>query len=246
LTDHPVFIPTSEGPVGGIVSEPDGECCAAIVLLAGYGRPARSGVNSFWTRMARSLAELGVVALRTDYCREGETLPIGEGGSGQIWKRDLDLHLLEQVAVWFRGRVGNIPLLLAGSCSGARLAIELAGREPDAVAGTFLIVPYLRALAQPGREGSAESGALNAVDSLVVDCLQASLGRSPGWILTGERDSPDVSMLTRLIGSTPHELDVELVPGVALHLLDQPYLQDEVSARLMARVSDVLAATARQ
>jgi hypothetical protein len=245
MTDHPVLIATSEGPVGGIVSEPPREARAGLILLQGYGRPARSGVNGFWARLARSTAELGVVTLRFDYSREGETLPIGEGGSGQIWKRDLDLLLLEQVTAWFRGRVGSIPLLLAGACSGARLAIELSGRDPDAMAGSFLIVPYLRALAQPGREGIAESKELGEVDPLVVDCLRASLERFPVWILVGELDSPDVSTLKHLIGHTPHEFEIEVAPSVALHLLDQPHLQCAVADWLVTRVTSRSSADSR-
>jgi len=75
VTDHAVLIPTSEGPVGGIVSEPRGEPRAGLVLLPGYGRPARSGINSFWSRIARDLAARGAAVLRVDYSREGETLP---------------------------------------------------------------------------------------------------------------------------------------------------------------------------
>jgi dienelactone hydrolase len=244
LTDHAILIPTEEGAVGGIVSEPDHEQRAALILLPGYGRPARSGVNAFWTRTARACAELGLVTLRTDYSREGETLPIGEGGSGQIWKRDLDLHILRQVVPWFRRRAGDMPLLLAGSCSGARLAIEHAGSEPDAVAETFLIVPHLKALAQPGSEGAAQSAGLDAIDPLVVGRMRAILARAPSWILVGESDSPDVPTLQRLVGPTPHPLEVEVVPGTALHLLDQPHLQDEVARRLVARLSRALAVAA--
>ncbi len=230
--------------MGGIVSEPDGERRAALIVLPGLGRAARSGVNSFWTRTARALAELGIVVLRFDYSREGETLPLGEGGGGQIWKRDLDLRLLRQVAPWFRERAGNTPLMLVGACSGARLVIELAGREPDAVAETFLIVPYLSALAQPGMEGVSEPGELETVDPLVVDCFRTMLERASSWVLVGERDSPDIPALTHQIGQTPHELEVEVVPSVALHLLDQPHLQGEAGSRLMARVSSSLAASA--
>lgn len=236
MTDHPVLIPTSEGPVGGIVSEPPGETRAALMLLQGYGRPARSGVNAFWTRLARSTAELGLVTLRFDYSREGETLPIGEGGSGQRWKADLDLRLLEQVATWFRARIQGAPLLLAGSCSGARMAIEFAGRQPQAIAGTFLVVPYLKAFAQPDGEGVAEFEELDPVDPSVVGCMNAILTHAPCWVLVGENDDPNLARLERSLGPTSHELTVEVLPSVALHLLDQPPLQQEVSRWLQARL----------
>jgi hypothetical protein len=232
MSDHPVLIPTSEGPVGGIVSEPRGEARAALILLSAYGRPARSGVNAFWTRLARAAAELGF-----DCSREGETLPIGEGGSGQRWRAELDLRLLDQVAAWFRERTEDAPLHLAGSCSGARMAIEFAGRDPEAVAGIFLVVPYLKTLAQPDREGSTELlEEVDPVDPVVVDCIEAILTHFPCWILVGEHDAPDLPLLQRLLGPTSHDLEVEVVPNTTLHLLDQPDLQQEVGSRLLARL----------
>jgi dienelactone hydrolase len=240
MTDHPVFVPTSEGPVGGIVSEPQAEARAALILLPAYGRPARSGVNAFWTRLARAAAELGFITLRYDCSREGETLPIGEGGSGQKWRADLDLRLLDQVAAWFRERIEGGPLFLAGSCSGARMAIEFAGRQPQAIAGTFLVVPYLKTLAQPDREGSAELlQDLDPVDPLVVDCMNAILTHAPCSIVVGENDDPDLARLQRSLSSTPHALDLKTVPSVALHLLDRPHLQQEVSRWLLARLSNI-------
>jgi len=238
LIDHPVLIPTPEGPVGGVVSEPAGERRAALVLLSGYGRPARSGVNSFWTHTARALAARGVVVLRVDYSREGETLPIGEGGSGQRWKRDLDLSLLERVVPWFGERTTPLPLLLAGSCFGARLAIEIAGCDPGVV-GTFLIAPYLRSLAEPEEEGSSPEEGTAPLDPLVVDCFKALLARGTSWILLGEHDKTDVGLLRRLVGPTAHRLEVEVVPGATLHLLDLPQLQRQTSSRLLARVGRV-------
>jgi dienelactone hydrolase len=245
MTDHPVLIPTSKGAVGGIVSEPEADARAALLLLSGYGRPARSGINSFWTRTARSLAAQGVVVLRIDYSREGETLPIGQGGSGLTWKRDLDLRLVEQVASWFRGRVGGTPLLLVGACSGARLAIELAGRDPAAVEGTFFITPYIKDLAEierrlGGYAGGLQPGDPGALDPRVVECFRRILTHGPSWVLVGELDDPDLPQLQRHLGPTPHHLEVEVVPNHALHLLDQPQIQDEAGSRLLARIAAVV------
>jgi pimeloyl-ACP methyl ester carboxylesterase len=241
MTDRPVLIPTAEGAVGGIVSAPPAEPRAAMVLLPGYGRPARSGANSFWTRVARSLADLGVLTLRVDYSREGETIPIGVGGSGQAWKRDLDLRLLDQVLSWYRRRLGaDVTLFLGGACSGGRLAIELAGRHPEAVAETFLVVPYLRSLPRLGTEGTAEATDLDPVDPAVVDCMRRMLARGPCWTLTGEKDDFDLFELRRRLGATPHELQIEVAPDVILHFLDQPHLQETTERWLLARVGAVL------
>ena len=57
MSDHPVFVPTSSGPVGGIVTEPDGRLRAAAVILEGVGG-RRFGVNRVLTRTAWALAHL--------------------------------------------------------------------------------------------------------------------------------------------------------------------------------------------
>ena len=238
MTDHPVLIPTSEGPVGGIVSEPSHPARAAVVLLPNYGRPARSGINSFWTRMARSLAELGLVVLRMDYSREGETLPIGENVRGQVPTRTLDRELVRQAMAWFRARLDGLDLMLAGSCTGGRGVIDYAGYAPEEIVRTFLLVPHLRAL---GGDGGEDERADDAVGPDVVECLRATLDHAPSWMLLGEHDNQDVALLRRRLGPTAHELEVEVVPDVALHNLDQPNLQTEAGSRLTARIAEALA-----
>jgi dienelactone hydrolase len=244
VSDHPVLIPTSKGAVGGIVSEPDAESRAALIFFPAGGRPARSGINSFLTRMARTLAERGVVVLRVDRAREGETLPIGEGEGGQIWRKEVDLVLLSRVLTWFRERLPGLDLYLAGHCSGGRAAVELAGRSPDAVAGTFPIVPHLRVFQGDSprfSEAAGEFADREAVDPSMVERYRATLERAPSWILVGEHDTPDISMLKRMLGPTANPLEVEVVPGAALHLLDQPDIQDQTQRRLLARIDAALA-----
>ena len=236
MTDHPVLIPTSEGAVGGIVSEPDGEPRAALMLLPGVGRPARSGINSFWARLARSLAAQGLVVLRYDCSREGETLPIGEGGSGQVWRRDLERRLLSEVSRWFHERTGH-ELLLVGACSGAFLAIELAGCWTEGVAGIFLIVPHLKPPAEPDTPLDSE-----AIEPELLRGFRQMAKRGPSWILIGEDDFHlrDVPPLRRQLGAVAG-LEVEVVPGIALHMLDHANVQAEVRERLTARIAAVVA-----
>jgi dienelactone hydrolase len=221
--------------VGGIVSEPEGEPRAPLLLLQGVGRPARSGVNSFWTRLAREFSARGLVVLRYDCSREGENFQIGEGGGGQTGRRDIELRLLSQIVPWFRERAGGADLLLAGACTGGRLAIELAGSQPGAVAGAFLIVPYLRTAAPSGSPPGRET-----IDPLVVSSFRTALERGPSWIVIGEHDTPDIPRLKRLLGPAAAGLEVEVVPGVALHLLDRSDLQEQARSRLTARIARAL------
>lgn len=222
-----------------MVSQPDGESRGALILLPGYGRPARSGVNGFWTRIARELAGRGAVVLRFDYSLEGESFSIGKGGSGgQAWKRALDMLLLSQVVRWLRERIDGLPLHLAGVCGGARFAIDFAGREPEAVAGLFLIVPHLRGVEEQLRPGRDDA---DSIDPTVLRHLRAILDRAPAWVVVGERDTPNIPLVKGMLGPTPHELELEVVPGAALHFLDQPDIQEQARSRLVNRVGRALA-----
>jgi dienelactone hydrolase len=239
MGDHAVLIPTSLGPVGGVVSEPGDERRAALVLLQGAGRPARSGVNSFWTGIARALAERGVVVVRFDYAAEGESIEVGEGdysaavreiGSGPRGRAEVDLHLLGEVVAWFRARLDGQRPLFAGLCQGARMALELVAMDPQAAGPCFLIAPYLR------KPASSEP-----IDPLVVSSLEASLKHVPTCLLVGEMDEPDVGLLLDRLSPTAIGLELEVVPAVALHLLDQPEVQRKAGDRLLAGVDRYLA-----
>lgn len=253
MSDHPVLIPTSMGPVGGVVSEPDGERRGAMVLLQGAGRPARSGVNSFWTRTARDLAGRGIVVLRFDYAAEGESTEVGEGehaalktalASGPRGRAELDLHLLSEIVPWFRAELDGTDPFLAGSCQGARMAIEFAAKAGGPIPPTFLIAPYLRKPDVTAKKTAPRSGWLrrsrprkpDPIDPLVVSCLEATLEHASSWILVGERDEPDISLLLDRLGPAAISLELETAPGAALHFLDQPDIQQEAHRWLMSRV----------
>jgi dienelactone hydrolase len=239
MTDFPLLIPTTEGPVGAIVSEPEGAPRGAVVLLPGWGRPARSGINSFWTRLARDLASDGLLVLRFDWSREGETLPIGEGGSGGRWKRELDLHLLTQVLAWFRERAGDLPLQLVGVCSGARAAIEIAGREPEDIAGLLLIAPHLQPIVEVGEDAAEQDATPIAPE--VIACFRRISGHCGTWILTGEHDGTEISALHRSLDPATAP-EAEVVPDTSIHFLDQPEVQKLVAARLKSQLVQTVGA----
>jgi dienelactone hydrolase len=143
MRDHAAIVPTSAGPVGAIVSEPDGPARCGLVLLQGGGAPCRAGVNAHWARLGRDLAERGVAVLRFDFAAEGESTMVGEDVPRDVgWRRNTDLAVLGELAPWFREQVEVEDLLLAGSCHGARVALDFAA-EDERVKGAFLVVPYL-------------------------------------------------------------------------------------------------------
>lgn len=143
MTDHAAILPTSVGPVGVIVSEPSGPPRGALALLQGGGAPCRAGVNATWARLARRLADQGIAVLRFDFIAEGDSTMVGEDIPREVgWRQNANLTILRELAPWFRERTGVDDLLLAGSCHGGRIALELAA-EDSQVKGSFLIVPYL-------------------------------------------------------------------------------------------------------
>jgi dienelactone hydrolase len=143
VTDHAAIVPTSLGPVGAIVSEPEGPSRGALILLQGGGDPCRAGVNAAWARLARELADLGIAVLRFDFVCEGDSTMAGEELEREVgWRRNADLAVLHELAAWFRERIGDEDLLVAGSCHGARVAMDFAA-EDSHVKASLLIVPYL-------------------------------------------------------------------------------------------------------
>ncbi|HEU5142420.1 MAG TPA: hypothetical protein VFU04_04600, partial [Solirubrobacterales bacterium] len=135
-------------------------------------------------------------------------------------------------APWFQQRVARVPLYLVGTCSGGRAAIELAGRYPDRFAGLLLIAPLLQTLFDPESEP-------DSVDPELVEYLRASLDHVFAWILVGEDDLCDVPRLVECLG--PDRVEVEVVPGMALHFADHPPIQRELYRRLSTRLSAALA-----
>jgi dienelactone hydrolase len=227
MSDHPVIIPTSIGPIGGMVSEPQGERRAAAVVLCGVnGR--RFGINQVWTHIGWDLAARGYVTLRADY-------PGGSGDSS-LSGSTKEIGPFGEVTSWFRQQVGeDLDLLLIGSCWGARLA-AVVGSRLDGLLGVGLIVPAfrLRRGAEPFadrvRRKVAKKLGKNStlpVDRRLVDAVAGALDRTAVWALVGERDhKPRSEMATlqaELEGQGRTGLVVEQIPGLLLH--GQPSLE---------------------
>jgi cytochrome P450 len=249
LSEHPVLVPTSVGTAGGIVTEPSGPARAAAILLPGAGGCGRAGVNAFWTRVARDLAEQGIVSFRFDYPHRGNgsmaVPPEIDVQAREDAKESVDLVAMCEATAWFRERLEGLDLFVAGECHGGRMALELLPHTPD-VAGIFVVAPYLRDSFVPlgVRE---ETGSLDQEDDVqildekMLDSLRGllELGR-PAWIMIGEEEGNDPFRLQRRLDEAGARLEIEVVPGHKLHPVAAPAVQAEVGSRLTRRISQAL------
>jgi hypothetical protein len=214
VTEHAVLVPTTTGPVGAVVSEPDGIPAATLFLLGGAGSlvatgsAGRAGPASMWARTLRQVAALGIVAFRFDYP--------GVNESHQARRADdpHDLTVPRELAQWFHERTEDLPRLLAGVCFGAQLAARLA-TELDDLAGLALITPTLHVAR--GSEDAVPLGGGAAgrsdIDPRTPAAVAATLPRAPVWAFAGERELPGVTALQAELGPRGPELEVELLDG---------------------------------
>ena len=258
VEDHPVLIPTSQGPAGGIICEPRGRPRASLIFVHGAGRSGRSGFNSQWAVLSRRLAALGVTVLRIDLAGEGDSSTIGEErypmDNSDPEKIVIDRALLSDAVAWFRQRTEGQGLIVAGSCYGARMSLELAATSPGIIA-SVLIVPYLwrpdqeylsrwreRMLRvqrnQPTDDIDRLGNSQERIDPMAVERLEATLGQGPAWVLIGERDVLDVLALEPVVADRGLEIAVE--PGVALYPGNSPDIQELVSKRVVARIDRII------
>ena len=249
--DHPVIVPTSLGPVGGIVTEPAGAVRAAMLLLQGGSRGGRAGINAVWTDIARRLAGLGVAVLRVDYAGDGESYMVARDRGGVRWKVETDSRLVLESAAWFRERVDTRELFVAGSCYGGRLAIAVAAAEPSTTQ-LFLVVPYLRSakeeerltwrdrLTRVKRGESPAAGDGARVEPEVHQAFAGLAERASTWILLGDKDPPEAFELQQHQSPGSASIEIDVVPSMALYPVHYPDVQAEVRSRLVARVEQAL------
>ena len=257
VVEHPVLIPTTQGPAGGIVCEPAGRSRASLLFLHTGGKSGRSGFGSEWALLSRRLAALGVTVLRLDLSTDGDSVMIGEDRypvhADLPTKAAVDRVLLRDAVAWFRERTGRPDLLLAGACYGTRLGLELARSDP-AVRATLMISPFFRYNTDDDRgrwrermltvrRGEA-TGELDRgdpepeerFDPDAVDAVRGALAHGTIWVLTGAADPDDPQVLARMLGD--HRFEVEVVPDVALYPGNDPDIQELVADRVVHRLRD--------
>jgi dienelactone hydrolase len=256
MGDHPVLIPTSMGCLEGVVSEPEGVPLMAAIILPGGG--GRFGPGRVWRRLARGLADAGVVTLRVDYPERGAT------GGGRA--RDRRHAAVQEAVEWFAGRTGDLRILLVGYCYGTRVILRRA-RLWDRVAAAALVNPYLRVTSPnslPGGSGrmsrsllarmgfrrhAPSAGLPNRLDPGLIELLHVAAQRFPVSILVGEHGNrlDDVRTAIASVESRGDTIDLELAPGTALIPGDSPEQLDELVDRVTewARRSMMMAASDR-
>jgi pimeloyl-ACP methyl ester carboxylesterase len=121
VTEVPIWIPSQE-MLGAVVSVPSSDASdLGVVLMAGRSRD-RSHRNGMWVRVARELSSRGVFVLRLDYPGVGHS-----SGAPQIF--DLESPPAWAMEAASRFLLEETPVervILAGSCFGARIALNAA------------------------------------------------------------------------------------------------------------------------
>lgn len=131
MSAEPVLLPTNQGPIAGILGQPDGRPAATVLIVQGQGA-TRSGVNQTWTRLTRALNDEGIATLRADY-----------SGTAESWDADPTERVagVRSLVDWYRDRHGDVPLLLVASCYGLSPAAALARTHPGIVAVAVVTPP---------------------------------------------------------------------------------------------------------
>jgi len=270
MTDHAAIVPTEMGPVGTIVSVPEGSAREAVIMMGAPGGPCRAGVNAVWARLARELAQRRIAVLRFDLAAEGESLLAGENLTRDPgWHQEANLAILRDVAPWFRDRAGVGKLILVGICHGGRLALEF-GAGDSQVKGSFLVVPYLWSVPPamlPAKQelhrrglphaselfdrGSSDVGAQEGGGEAIearsdkvpltlemIDTCRRALRGGPIWMLIGEGDSQKPVELKERLGADGERLTVEIAPGMIIHPVTHPEVEQLVSSKLIERLTE--------
>lgn len=122
-----------------IATHPSGAGNGTGVVILSDGRwVATLGVNRFYVDLARSLAGAGFLAVRLDYRGVGES-------AGPTRRYRLDAPLVDEARAatrWLREH-GAERVVLAGTCYGARVALDAAAGT-DLVDGVAMFPPVLR------------------------------------------------------------------------------------------------------
>lgn len=106
-----------------------------VFVFLNAGLLHRVGPRRLYVRLARGLSQMGFASLRVDLAGTGDS-PVRSG----LTNRQSVAADFEEIASILESRLGRVPLVLAGLCSGADNAIMLTLEEPRVV-GMVLLDP---------------------------------------------------------------------------------------------------------
>jgi alpha/beta superfamily hydrolase len=121
VSETPLYIPTPEGPLFGVLHRPDGDDpprFAALMLAPGLDE--KRAAHGALARLARALSAAGGLALRFDYRGTGDSA----GESAEVTLGSME-RSAAAAAAFLRERAGGAPLALMGFRLGASLALRL-------------------------------------------------------------------------------------------------------------------------
>ena len=138
LTEEPLQFGEG-GRLFGILTLPSMPPCSApelpVFVFLSAGLLHRVGPYRLHVRLVRELAQMGFSSLRVDLAGTGDSPP----RLGLTYQQSVAADFEEILGV-LESRLGRLPLVLAGLCSGADNAMSLAPKEPRVV-GMVLLDP---------------------------------------------------------------------------------------------------------
>jgi alpha/beta superfamily hydrolase len=217
VSEHPVLVRTSAGPIGAMISEPPHDAVGSLFMLPGAGSivatgtPGRAGPTGSTAKLMRQISELGIVTLRFDYPGVNESHMAERGDDTG------DLTVPGELISWFHGETSGLPSLIGGICYGAQLAARLAAEvEPLTALAMFTPELYVvRSTADAvgmGSKGATAAGRAD-VDPRVISALTEILPRARVLAVGGDRERPGLTQLKADLGSQADRLEVDLMNG---------------------------------
>lgn len=185
-----VFIVGAAGRIEVVIDRPDTDSPRGIALIA-HPHPVYGGTldNKVAQTLAKTLAELGHVALRPNFRGVGDTEGEHDHGEGET-------DDLLAVIAFARQRFGPIPVVLGGYSFGAHVQTQVARRL--AAAGS----PVERMVLVAPAAGSVGGGRTYATQAVPADTL----------VIHGEQDTT-VPLANVLEWLRPQDIPVTVIPG---------------------------------
>jgi alpha-beta hydrolase superfamily lysophospholipase len=265
MTDSPILLRTSAGVISAMLTTPDREPVATVVVVQGWSG-TRAGANRIWPLLATDLARDGIATLRTDYA-----------GMGESWDARVSARVagVRELVQSYRDSRPGTPLLFVAHCFGLTPALAVC-RVQDGVIGAAVVIPPIWPEAPSStaplgrrlvRKVRGRLGALRRLPVRTAYALRYGAGavrmgqlrhdheevegreeltelvrRVPTWMLVGEHDlclAPTQQLLPELreVG----DVELETVDGLVLRAATPADAQAAIRSRVGAWARRVVA-----